>query len=293
MSVKSDVRSRLEAAGASPAKAYGQHFLIEAPILDAIAAEALQTGEPLLEVGPGPGTLTERLIAGDRSVVAVEKDRRLAGWLTQWFAANPRVRIVEGDVLQQSWGELVPTGPATAVGNLPYNISGPLIARFVEDRSRWSHLFFMLQEEVADRLAAPAGSRIYGPLSVLLQACGPVKKLRRVPPGAFWPPPKVWSAVIEVRLEHPNAVGPPHWDRFRDWVRTAFRQRRKTLRNALAAVTDPTRLRRAARRSEVDLSQRPESLSWQAFRALVRAHDEDAPASGTDLRTAEEPPGAS
>lgn len=280
MSVKADVLERLGWTDAAPTKAYGQHFLIEAPILDAIADRCAELSAHVVEIGPGPGTLTERLLQRVERVAAVEKDRRLVQTLERLFADAPGFELHPGDVLERPLQDFAEglVEPAF-VGNLPYNISGPILARFVSARHVGVAGLFMLQEEVAERIAAPPGSKVYGGLSVLVQAVGPVRRLRRVSPQAFWPAPKVWSAVIEIEVEHPDAVPPPVWPRFEAIVRTSFQQRRKTLRNSLGRLGPAERLSAAADAAGIDLSARPETLAWTEFRRLAEAYDEGAPST--------------
>jgi 16S rRNA (adenine1518-N6/adenine1519-N6)-dimethyltransferase len=191
-----------------------------------------------LEIGPGRGALTRPLAERARLVVGVEVDRDLADALTR--AALPNVRVVQGDVLQADLPALVPPDEASRLrvaGNLPYNISSPILFRLLEWRrgdGRLADATVMLQREVADRLAARPGSRDYGILSVLFAREAQVTRVLTLPPGAFRPPPQVTSAVVRLAFL-PDADVPEAPPLFESLVRAVFAQRRKTLGNALRA----------------------------------------------------------
>ncbi|HEY2019390.1 MAG TPA: 16S rRNA (adenine(1518)-N(6)/adenine(1519)-N(6))-dimethyltransferase RsmA [Bryobacteraceae bacterium] len=213
----------------------GQHFLFKGSILERIAAAACPTPQDLvIEIGPGRGALTEKLLKRAARVVAIEVDRDLAEHLRQKFAGEPRLEIVQADVLQT---DLARWGRAPIAGNLPYYITSPILEQTLP--LRFPRAVFLVQKEVAERLAAPAGSRDYGFLTVRTSVFATVRKLFEVKPSAFHPPPKVDSAVVlleprpaEVALD--GALGDP--DGFIRFVGHCFRQKRKTIRNNLAGV---------------------------------------------------------
>lgn len=268
MSLASTIRARAESVGAGPRKRWGQNFLVDEVALDAIAEAAVRRvpGTAVLEIGPGPGTLTERLAARASAVVAIERDPRWAAFLQDHFRDAP-VRIIEEDATRTAWRELTAnTSPWVVAGNIPYNLSGPLLIRAWEDRELFARATFMVQAEVADRLVARPGSKAYGTLSVLFQRAGAVERVRRVPAGSFWPAPKVDSAVITARFD--RALSADAGRALQRVVRAAFGQRRKTLRNALGARFDATWLAAAA--AVVDLGRRAETLSVEEFDALSR-----------------------
>jgi len=218
-----------------PRRGLGQHFLRWDRIADQLL-EALAPGpdEQLVEIGPGLGALSDRLAPRCRRLELVELDSRLAAVLEQRYAEQPQVRVHCADALSIDFASLVPAGTRMRlVGNLPYNISTPLLFRFLQWLPQIQDMHFMLQTEVAQRLAAPPGDRNYGRLSVAIRCHCQVQKLFGVPPQAFSPRPKVHSTVLRlvplaVPLVDAALAGP-----FQQVLRLAFGQRRKTLRNAL------------------------------------------------------------
>lgn len=274
-SLAQQIRARAQQADAGPRKRWGQNFLVDAGVLDHIAAAAVPHPDCcVLEIGPGPGTLTERLAARARRVVAIERDPRWAAFLpTLWPEQERRVTIVAGDATRLDWGSyLDPADPWRLAGNIPYNLSGPLLIRAWERRDRFASATFMLQAEVADRLVAAPGSKSYGGLTVLFACAGHVERVRRVPAGAFWPAPKVDSAVVRATFDRP--LGEVEGHRLQRVVRAAFGQRRKTLRNALGAALGRAWV--ASVESEVDLGRRAETLSPDELRGLAAKWPGDA-----------------
>jgi 16S rRNA (adenine1518-N6/adenine1519-N6)-dimethyltransferase len=236
---------------ARPRKRFGQHFLHDPGVLERIVREIAPGREDhLVEIGPGEGALTRRLLERVDKVTAVEIDRDLAAGLKNEF---PRLDLHQADALEFDFSTL-PQG-ARLVGNLPYNISTPLLFHFARSAARFRDLHFMLQLEVVERMVAKPSTPEYGRLSVMLQTLFEMKKLFKVAPGAFRPPPKVDSAVV--RLVPIREVQLPR--NFADVVRKAFSARRKTLRNALGlAAGDFEALK-------LDPKLRPENLSPQDY----------------------------
>jgi 16S rRNA (adenine1518-N6/adenine1519-N6)-dimethyltransferase len=248
-----------------PKKRLGQHFLTDRHYLDRIVAEIdPRPGEAMVEIGPGPGALTERLAQVVRPLHVVEIDRELAAALRARFPAG-EVVVHEDDALRFDFGTL-PAG-LRVVGNLPYNVSTPLLFRVAQFAPRIRDCVFMLQKEVVDRMVAAPATPEYGRLSVALQYRFAVALAFRVPPGAFTPPPKVDSAIV--RMEPLREGRPVAGDeaRFGRIVAAAFSQRRKTLRNALRGLVDEGAFARAG----VDPSRRGETLSVQEFVGLSDA----------------------
>jgi len=205
----------------------GQHFLIKGSILQRIAAAACPDPVPLvIEIGPGRGALTEKLLERAERVVAIELDPYLVEHLRAKF--DSRLEVVHSDVLE---ADLTQWGPAPIVGNLPYYITSPILERVV--RLDFPRAVFLMQKEVAERLAAGPGSRNYGYLTVQTALFARIRMLFGVKPGAFQPPPKVDSAVV---LLEPRDTPVENPDKFLEFVSACFRQKRKTLRNNLAAV---------------------------------------------------------
>ncbi|MGE3161126.1 MAG: 16S rRNA (adenine(1518)-N(6)/adenine(1519)-N(6))-dimethyltransferase RsmA [Burkholderiales bacterium] len=215
----------MHAGSHRPRKRFGQHFLHDPGVVRRIvAAIAPAPGDFILEIGPGEGVLTRPLRERAARLEAIEIDRDLAARLVA-----EGVVVHAGDALEFDYGALPPG--ARIVGNLPYNISTPLLFRLAEHAARFRDLHFMLQREVVERMVAAPSTRAYGRLSVMLQARFSLESLFRVAPGAFRPPPGVESAVVRLRpLEAPLDLGVPG---FAGLVRRAFSARRKTLRNAL------------------------------------------------------------
>ena len=248
-----------------PKKRLGQHFLTDRNYLGRIiGAIAPAAGDAMVEIGPGPGALTERLAAVVRPLHVVEIDRELAVALRERFA-DGSVVVHEGDALDFDFASL-PAG-LRVVGNLPYNVSTPLLFHVAKSAARVRDCVFMLQKEVVDRMVAAPDTADYGRLSVMLQYRFAMSACLRVPPGAFTPPPKVDSAVV--RMEPLGAGRPVAGDErlFERVVLAAFTQRRKTLRNAARALVPPEAFARAG----IDPGRRGETLSVAEFVALSDA----------------------
>ncbi|HKZ73885.1 MAG TPA: 16S rRNA (adenine(1518)-N(6)/adenine(1519)-N(6))-dimethyltransferase RsmA [Steroidobacteraceae bacterium] len=249
-------------------KRFGQHFLHDPGVIERIVrAVAPRPGDRLVEIGPGRGALTGALLAAAGSLDAVEVDRGLAAELRERYAGNPSFRLHEADALRLDFGALARErgGRLRIVGNLPYNISTPLLFHLLEHAPYIADLHVMLQKEVVDRMVARPGTPEYGRLTVMLAPWVTIERLFDVGPGAFQPPPRVWSAVarVNVRPEPAFAVGA----RFAPLVAAAFSQRRKTLRNALRAHVDEHTMRAAG----IDPGARPETLTPEQFGALANS----------------------
>jgi len=244
----------------------GQHFLRPAAVERLVRLIDPQPDQTFLEIGPGRGALTLPLAERAQRVVAVELDRRLAAELQERDV--PRLTVVTGDALRTDLAALVPRG-SRLVGNLPYYVSSPLLRRFLDLRSHVTDAHVMLQEEVARRVASPPGSREYGILSVLYAVWAEVDLPLRLPPGAFAPPPKIWSALLRARfLPRPRAdIGDPA--AFEQLVKDAFRQRRRTLENNLR--DSYPNLKENLRLLNIEGSCRAETLSVVDFARLSRA----------------------
>lgn len=252
--------------GHRPRKRFGQHFLHDpAAIGRIVAAIAPRAGERLLEIGPGLGAITIPLLEAVGRLEVVELDRDVIPELCARCAGSGELIVHEADALTLDFAELAGGDELRVVGNLPYNISTPLLFHLLTARAAISDMHFMLQAEVVDRMVAAPGSRTYGRLSVMLQTHCRMTKLFDVKPGAFRPPPKVMSAVVRmVPLDQP-----PHPiadERLHALVVTrAFGQRRKTLRNALRDLVDDAGFEAAG----VDPGARAETLTTSSFAALA------------------------
>lgn len=205
----------------------GQHFLASQPVLERIAAVVCPERVPLvLEIGPGRGALTQKLLARAERVVAIELDRELVEYLRSRF--DSRLEVIHSDILA---ADLSQFGPVPIVGNLPYYITSPILEKVA--RLDYPRAVFLMQREVADRLSAAPGARDYGFLTVQTALFARARTLFVVKPGAFRPPPKVDSAVVLLERRDPPVDDPAT---FLDFASAAFRHKRKTLRNNLAAV---------------------------------------------------------
>jgi 16S rRNA (adenine1518-N6/adenine1519-N6)-dimethyltransferase len=251
-------------------KSLGQHFLHERGIVARIVqAVDPQPGDRLVEIGPGQGAITFPLLDRHGELTAIEFDRDLIAPLSEAARAHGALRIIPADVLDVDFTalarELAPAdGKLRLVGNLPYNLSSPILFHALDHAASIRDMHFMLQKEVVDRMAAAPGSKIYGRLSVMLQAYCMVTPLLNVPPGAFRPPPKVDSAVVRLVPLPADAAGISDPKRFADVVRAGFGQRRKTLRNALKGVCDEAGFAKAG----IDPGERAEQLSVADFARL-------------------------
>lgn len=249
-----------------PRKRFGQHFLRDAQVLRRIvAAIAPRPGQRLVEIGPGRGALTDLLLDGGAELVAIEIDRDLAALLRARYSGRPDFTLIEGDALHFDYRQLAGVGPPLRlVGNLPYNLSTPLLFALLEHRQVIADMAFMLQKEVVERLAAAAGTKSYGRLSVMVQYHCQVENLFPVPPSAFLPPPKVDSAVVRLIPRTAPQPAALDLDHFAQLVSRCFQQRRKTLRNSLKSWQPDTALDGLP----VPAGARPDTLSVADFVAL-------------------------
>lgn len=272
--------------GHRPRKSLGQHFLRDPGVLARIiAAIAAQPDDRMVEIGPGLGALTRPLLARLNHLHILELDRDLvARWRAEAAAGLP-VTLHAGDALAFDFGSLGPD--LRVVGNLPYNISSPLLFHLAEYAAHIRDMHFMLQKEVVDRMAAAPATPAYGRLSVMLQARFRVQKLFNVPPGAFTPPPKVDSAVV--RLLPLPVAAIPYRDgrRFAEVVAHAFGQRRKTLRNTLEGLVEEADFEAVG----IDPGRRGETLSVAEFAALANRPPEDPLSRPTDAPSRKSPSG--
>ncbi len=249
-------------------KRFGQHFLHQpATIERMLGAIDAQRGQHLVEIGPGEGALTRQLLARVGAVTAIELDTELAKGLAPLAGPDQSLMVHTGDALAFDFTALAGDERLRLVGNLPYNVSTPLLFHVIEHRAVIADMHFMLQREVVDRLVAAPGSKTYGRLSVMIQAYCHVEALFRVAPGAFRPPPAVESAVVRLRPRREPLVDAAVRDRFADLVRIAFQGRRKTLRKALAGRVPPTAYPAAG----VAAGDRPDQIPPSAYAALAQA----------------------
>ena len=264
------LRQVIERHGIRATKSLGQNFLLDLNLTRKIArAGGPLAGQTVLEIGAGPGGLTRALLAeGAGHVIAVERDRRCLAALAELAAAVPgRLSLVEADALSLDEYSLVPR-PGRIIANLPYNISTPLLFKWLDRLALFDRLILMFQKEVAQRITAPAGGKAYGRLSVMVQWRCQAQALFDVPPRAFVPSPKVTSSVIAL-TPRPVPLAAAEAALLEAVVAAAFGQRRKMLRGSLKQISpDPARLLAAAGLAP---TLRAENLSVEQFCALARA----------------------
>ncbi|HTR00939.1 MAG TPA: 16S rRNA (adenine(1518)-N(6)/adenine(1519)-N(6))-dimethyltransferase RsmA [Candidatus Acidoferrum sp.] len=257
-------------------KRFGQNFLHDEHVIARIVrAITPGPGQRLIEIGPGQGALTAPLLDAAGRLTCIEIDRDLAQLLRERYAGNPGFNLIEGDVLDVDFATLT-NGPASLriVGNLPYNISTPLLFHLLRHHPLIHDMVFMLQLEVVQRLAAAPGTDDYGRLSVMMQYYCEVEMLFKVPPGAFVPQPKVDSAIVRLTPHRPSPFTAVDTDALARVVKAAFGQRRKTLRNTLKAVFSPEKLAVLP----IDTGLRAENLSVTDYVRLAALIDTgDAP----------------
>lgn len=247
-------------------KRFGQNFLHDQAIIGRIVTAISPTPEDtVLEIGPGLGALTAPLLQAAGKLHAVEIDRDLIARLPDAMAQYGDLTLYEQDALKLNLAELLPDSTQVRViGNLPYNISTPLLFHLFDQVDRILDMHFMLQKEVVERMSAAPGSKTYGRLSVMLQYHCKVVPLFIVKPGAFNPPPKVESAIIRLKPYQTPPYDVGDFSLFKKLVTQAFTQRRKTLRNAVNGIATPKDIEEAG----LDPGCRPETLTGEAFAKL-------------------------
>jgi 16S rRNA (adenine1518-N6/adenine1519-N6)-dimethyltransferase len=259
--------------GLRPKRSWGQNFLSAPDTLEEIARTAVRSpDEPVVELGPGLGHLTRALLATGAPVTAVERDRDMVGVLRA--QQLPGLRLVEANAADVKFDEVANAARVVVVGNLPYHLTSPILFQVLDQYAVVIRAVFTVQAEVAERLVAAPGSRDYGLLTVLLGLYFGRELVRRLPKRLFHPPPKVDSAVVQLtRLPAPRA--PVHdAAHFRQVVKAAFAQRRKTVLNSLksdARLGTPEQLAAALSHAGIDAQRRAETLEIEEFAALERA----------------------
>ena len=252
----------MSTAFSEPAKKHlGQNFLHDRSVIDKIVqAVAAKPGDVIVEIGPGQGALTFPLLQKHRELTAIEFDRDLHAPLQAAAREHGTLHLIEGDVLGVDFSALAAQradaeGRIRLVGNLPYNLSSPILFHALDHAASIRDMHFMLQKEVVERMAAGPGSKVYGRLSVMLQAYCAVVPLFTVPPGAFRPAPKVDSAVVRLLPTPADRIEVADRQMFANVVRAAFGQRRKTLRNALNGLADAAQMEAAGLRPDARAEQ--------------------------------------
>lgn len=278
-----DARTLLRKYGLRAKKTWGQNFLIDEHAFAGIV-RAVESGpdDTVIEIGAGLGTLTARLALVAGHVIAVERDRDMAHILRGELAGNERVEIAEANALTFDYAGVAarsdsatndPARLPVVVGNLPYQIASPILFRLLDARARLRRIVVMLQLEMAERIVARPDTREYGALSVMVQSATTARLVFRVAPGAFYPAPRVASAVLRLDPVHGHTTRTPITDDgwFSDVVHAAFGQRRKTLRNALRARFASEAIEGGLGEAGIDGERRGETLSVEEFAQLSEA----------------------
>ncbi len=270
------IKQELRDYGLFPKKRLGQHFLVDRNILHKVIQTAgVGKEDVIVEVGPGLGEMTIALARSVKRVIAVEIDARLVEVLKNKLADVPNVNVVKSDILKVDFEDFLRKEgqPVKVVANLPYQISTPLLFRFIEAKEVFSTFTLMLQREVAERMVAPAGGKDYGPLSVFVQLFLDVSIRFFIKPSAFSPSPKVESAVVHMVWKEKPMIEKKDEEWFRRVVKACFGYRRKTLLNALkhSKVSPPESLESRMDKAGIDPQRRPETLAIEEFIRLAEA----------------------
>ncbi len=264
-------RATLQRAGLKPKKSWGQNFLRDDSVLEAIAsATGASPTQPVLELGAGLGALTRHLLGFGGVVVGVERDREIVPILQRDLAGQAGFRMLEADAASLDYAQLAgELGPLVVAGNLPYQLSSRILVNIADARTHVRRAVFMVQREVAERLCAQPDSRVYGLLTVLIQRAFSAEIVRVVPPGAFFPRPKVHSAVVML-TPHAVTYSPERERRLVQAARAAFSARRKVIKNALAGAfhADGKVIEAALHKAGIEAQARAENLGVPDFARL-------------------------
>jgi len=271
---KRELQAVLAAAGVRLRKRFGQHFLVDGNLLNKLVrAAGIGRDDVVLEVGPGTGSLTEKLLEVSGCVVAVEIDRGLTGICRSRLGTCDRLALMGGDVLARKKavaGEVlqrlaaerkVRGGRIILVANLPYQVATPLLVDLLLGELTVSPMCFTVQAEVGERLLAAPGGKTYGPVSVLVQALATVKRIARVPREAFWPVPKVDSTMLRVEVRDAGRPAPAVRGPLAEVVHACFNYRRKTIKFSLRKLLDEATFQRVGADGRWNLSDRPERIT--------------------------------
>jgi 16S rRNA (adenine1518-N6/adenine1519-N6)-dimethyltransferase len=264
---KSYLLPLLARLGVRPSRKLGQNFLVDNNLLAAIANTAeLEADELVLEIGPGTGALTRHLLARGCRLIAIEFDARFADYLREELADS--ATIIGDDAVRVDYDSLTQGQPFSCIANLPYAASGPIITRLLESENRPRQFHILLQREMAQRLAATPGGKLYGALSVRVQALYAASISRIVPPEVFWPPPEIDSALLAL-LPRDDAPGRETFARLTKFVKLGFSQRRKQLPKVLNPMVPRAQVEAALISLGHDPRSRAEHLSPDDWLALV------------------------
>ena len=270
------IRNELKEHGLFPRKRLGQHFLVDRNILDKVIRTAEVAKEDIiLEVGPGLGEMTLALALQAKKIIAVEIDSKLVAILEKKMTRHPNVKVVKSDILKLDFDQFLKKEgyPIKVVANLPYQISTPLLFRFIESKDVFSTFTLMLQREVAERMVAPPGRKEYGPLSIFIQLSFDLTIRFFIKPSAFFPPPKVDSALVHMVWREEPIVETNDEEWFKRVVKACFGYRRKKLVNSLkhSGLVLPESVELKMKGIGIDPQRRPETLTIQEFATLANA----------------------
>jgi 16S rRNA (adenine1518-N6/adenine1519-N6)-dimethyltransferase len=261
------LRARLEALGLKPNKRLSQNFLIDGNIIRKIVETAnVRPGDCVVEIGPGPGALTQALLEAGAHVIAIEKDRGFAAALSDLQTADKRLEVIEADVLDVSLEKILSGKKAKVVANLPYHITTPILTRLAPQHALIEQLTLMVQKEVAERMAARAGTAAYGSLTLYLQFYGKIENCFTIAPTSFYPSPSVQSAIVRFT---PKPAG--DGESLFALTRAAFQKRRKMLTSSLQELHPKVLVAKALSALSLSPMARPEELTLEQFIALERA----------------------
>ena len=271
--LKEEAKFLLRQLEASTRKNLGQNFMVDEGVLEFIANSMdFKKGEPVIEIGPGLGFLTRFLLSHGATVTAVEKDPAYVGFLIPYFK-HKKFRVVQSDILKTKLLELGLGGPVKVCGNIPYNITSPILEWLISQKDLVSMVVLTVQWEVAERLEAQPGSKTWGALSVFLQYHARIETLKRIKSASFSPAPKVDSAVIRLTFLKNPSHPVKNEETFFFLVRRAFQKRRKTLLNALESESDEKfskrNLEAVLRTISIDPQRRPETLALEEWAILA------------------------
>ncbi|HNN97447.1 MAG TPA: 16S rRNA (adenine(1518)-N(6)/adenine(1519)-N(6))-dimethyltransferase RsmA [Pseudomonadota bacterium] len=277
-----DARTLIDRYGVRAKKSWSQNFLVDPRTYRAIVSACqLSEQDTAVEIGAGLGTLTSHLLLTGAQVIAVERERDMCAILQRELGAEPRLRLLTADALQLKLNELLPDEGTEAerrlvvVGNLPYQIASPLLFQLLAQRMIVRRIVVMIQREVADRLLASVGTDAYSSMSAQVQMLARVEHVCHVGRGAFIPAPRVESTVVRLIPYATSAVPVRSLNNYATVVRAGFGQRRKMLRNSLAAQLNPAAMA-ALEACGIDLSRRAETLSLSEFARLADALPDEA-----------------
>ena len=276
MEVMTSIRQELKEYGLIPRKRLGQHFLIDRNILNKVIRTAgIEKEDVVLEVGPGLGEMTLALARQAKRVMAIEIDPKLVAILKKKMEDLPNVEVVRSDILRLNFNQFLEKEgqPIKVVANLPYQISTPLLFRFIESKEVFATFTLTLQKEVAERMVAPPGGKDYGPLSIFTQLFLDISVRFFIKPSAFFPPPKIESAVVHMAWKEKPIIETEDDAWFKRVVRACFGYRRKMLINALkhSEINLPESVELRMERIGIDPRRRPETLTIREFVSLSEA----------------------